>query len=83
LVNLLTEPGSAVEGARQLAERIAANGPLAVQSCLRAVNDYVGDGDVVGWAATNAAMDVALPSDDAEEGVRAFFEKRPPNWQNR
>ena len=52
LVNVLTDPGTAVEGALALAECIAANGPLAVRSCLQAINDYVGEDDVVGWAAT-------------------------------
>jgi enoyl-CoA hydratase/carnithine racemase len=83
LVNRLTEPGEAVTGALALAEQIAANGPLAVQSCLRAINDYVGDDDAVGWAATAAAKAVAMPSEDAAEGVRAFFEKRPPEWRGR
>jgi enoyl-CoA hydratase len=82
LVNLLTEPGGAVEGALGLAERIAANGPLAVRSCLQAINDYVGEDDVVGWAATETAKAV-MESDDAAEGVRAFFEKRPPDWRGR
>jgi enoyl-CoA hydratase/carnithine racemase len=80
-VNVLTEPGGAVEGALALAERIVANGPLAVRECLRAINGYVGADDAVGWAATEAAKAVALPSDDAREGVQAFFEKRPPRWQ--
>jgi enoyl-CoA hydratase len=83
LVNVLTDAGGAVAGALALAERIAANGPLAVQSCLRAINDYVADDDPAGWSATEAAKAVALPSDDAAEGVAAFFEKRPPRWRGR
>jgi enoyl-CoA hydratase len=83
LVNVLTDPGDAVAGALELAGRIAANGPLAVQSCLRAVNDYVADDDPAGWSATEAAKAIALPSDDAAEGDRAFFDKRPPEWRGR
>jgi enoyl-CoA hydratase/carnithine racemase len=83
LVNELTEPGGAVPAALALAARIAANGPLAVQACLRAINEYVGDDDVLGWAKTQAAKDVALDSDDAREGVQAFFDKRPPEWRGR
>ena len=83
LVNVLTEPGGAVDGAVALAERIAANAPLAVQASLRAVNAFVGDDDDAGWATTATAMEAAMHSDDAAEGVAAFLEKRPPVWRGR
>jgi enoyl-CoA hydratase/carnithine racemase len=67
-VNRLTEPGAALDGALQLAERICRNAPLAVQACVRALDDALG-GDTLGWAATEAAKGSILPSADAAEGV--------------
>lgn len=81
-VNLLTEPGAALDGALGLAERICRNAPLAVAACVRAIDDALG-GDDAGWAATEAAKDVVLPSADAAEGVAAFLGKRPPTWTAR
>ncbi|MET8430434.1 crotonase/enoyl-CoA hydratase family protein [Nocardia sp. NPDC004860] len=83
VVNVLTEPGHALEGARRLAERIAANAPLAV----RATKEIVGH--AVGWNAQDSfraqaeAVKQVLTSQDAREGARAFAEKRPPVWQGR
>jgi enoyl-CoA hydratase len=81
-VNRLTEPGGALDGALQLAERICRNAPLAVQACVRALDDALG-GDTLGWAATEAAKGTVLPSADAAEGVAAFLGKRSPNWTGR
>jgi enoyl-CoA hydratase len=80
--NRLTEPGGALDGALQLAERICRNAPLAVQACVRALDDALG-GDTLGWAATEAAKGTVLPSADAAEGVAAFLGKRSPNWTGR
>ena len=81
-VNRLTEPGGALDGARQLAERICRNAPLAVQACVRALDNALG-GDTLGWAATEAAKGTILPSADAAEGVAAFLGKRTPDWTGR
>jgi enoyl-CoA hydratase len=81
-VNRLTEPGGALDGALQLAERICRNAPLAVQACVRALDDALG-GDTLGWAATEAAKGTVLPSADAAEGVAAFLGKRTPSWTDR
>jgi enoyl-CoA hydratase len=78
-VNRLTESGGALDGAVQLAQRICRHAPLAVQACVRALDDALG-GDTLGWAATEAAKGTVLPSDDAAEGVQAFLDKRPPGW---
>lgn len=81
-VNRLTEPGGALDGALQLAERITRNAPLAVQACVRALDDALG-GDTLGWAATEAAKGTVLPSADAVEGVEAFLRRRAPSWTGR
>jgi enoyl-CoA hydratase len=83
VVNVLTDPGGAVDAAIELAEQICRNAPLAVQACLTAVNGLAARSDVDGWAATTEAMDAIAGSHDQQEGVRAFFERRDPEWTGR
>lgn len=82
-VNVLTEPGHALEEAERLAQEICENAPVSVQSCLAAVNTLIGADDELGWQQTDAALAAASSSADAREGVRSFLEKRPPVWTGR
>ena len=82
-VNVLAEPGEALEEARRLAAEICANAPVSVQASLAAVNDIVAAGDALGWEQTQEALRRAAASADAREGVAAFLEKRPPVWTGR
>ncbi len=82
-VNLLTEPGEALEGALSMAERICNNAPLAVREAMGMVNHGVLDNDEDDWARSNAAHARLLPTEDVKEGLTAFFEKRPPRWTGR
>ncbi|WP_295381292.1 enoyl-CoA hydratase-related protein [uncultured Pseudacidovorax sp.] len=83
LVNRLSEPGQAQADARALATQIAANAPLSVQASLEAMNGLLAAADAAGWQATEAALARIRGSEDLAEGLRAFFEKRPPVWQGR
>ena len=83
LVNRVTEPGEAVAGALELAERICANAPVSVRASLRAINEFVAAGDPLGWEKTGEALKLLAGSDDASEGITAFLEKRPPVWKGR
>jgi len=83
LVNRVVAEGTALETAVDLAERIAANGPLAViatkQIAYRAA-DWPADQR---WDQAAALQAPVFTSQDAREGARAFAEKRPPIWQGR
>ena len=79
-VNVLTEPGQALAGARALAERISANAPLAVRESLSVVNHEINGDETATWARSDAAHARLLGTNDVTEGIGAFFERRPPHW---
>jgi enoyl-CoA hydratase len=83
LVNRMTEPGMALAGALDLAERIAENGPLAVaatKEIVVAARDWRAD---EAFARQREILGPVFASADAAEGALAFAEKRPPVWQGR
>ena len=82
-VNVLTEPGGALEGALGLAARICANAPLAVREALAIVNAEVSGDEAPSWERSHAAHARLLASDDVREGISAFFERRQPLWRGR
>lgn len=83
LVNALSAPGDALAHAMTLAQRMTRNSPTAVQACLKAMNDLLGTDDTAGWQATAQALATISGSEDAQEGIRAFFERRAPVWRGR
>lgn len=83
LVNQLVEPGLALQAAQQLAERIAANAPVAVREALSLVNHEVTGDETEAWKRSDAAHERLLKTEDVIEGITAFFEKRPPAWKGR
>jgi enoyl-CoA hydratase/carnithine racemase len=83
LVNEVTDPGNALDGALGLAARICANAPVAVRASLQAINEIVGADDEFGWAQTALALDELSGSEDSIEGIAAFLERRPPVWRGR
>jgi enoyl-CoA hydratase len=83
LVNKLTAPGQALAGALALAERIAANGPLAVAATKQIVGQQFDWQLAEVWEKQEPIMRPAFQSNDAREGALAFAEKRAPVWQGR
>jgi enoyl-CoA hydratase len=80
LVNHLTQPGGARARALELADTIAQGAPVAVRASRRVMLAAVGGDDALGWRLSAEAMDEAMASVDASEGVAAFIEKRAPQW---
>jgi len=83
LVNRLTDPGGALEGALELAETIAANGPLALAATKRVMVESADWPDSEFWSRQGEIVGPVMSSEDAREGATAFAEKRPPVWQGR
>ena len=79
-VNVLTEPGEALAGAVELAERIAANGPLAVATTKEILVKSAGWSEDEMWKRQLELIVPIFSSNDAKEGAIAFAEKRRPSW---
>ncbi|MCP5397499.1 MAG: crotonase/enoyl-CoA hydratase family protein [Sphingomonadaceae bacterium] len=82
LVNRVTE-GSALEGALELARSISANGPLAVRVSKQVIDQSRAWPREERWQRQGALVQQVFTSEDAQEGPRAFAEKRAPNWKGR
>ncbi|WP_413767567.1 crotonase/enoyl-CoA hydratase family protein [Rhodococcus pyridinivorans] len=81
LVNRVTEPGKALTVAKELAARVAANGPLAVKATKQVVAMAANYTDPDAFVAQRKFIDPVFASADAKEGARAFAEKRAPVWK--
>jgi enoyl-CoA hydratase/carnithine racemase len=83
LVNRVVPAADVRAESLALAERIAANGPLAVQTTRQLMHLAAEAGAEREWEAVAAAWAVVTASEDAKEGARAYLEKRSPSWSGR
>lgn len=80
LISRLAEPGEALAGAIELAERIAGNAPLGVAASKKIIGASVGATEPELWEIQRSLQMSVFTSSDAVEGPAAFAEKRKPNW---
>ncbi|UOQ59834.1 crotonase/enoyl-CoA hydratase family protein [Leucobacter rhizosphaerae] len=80
LVGYSVPPGSAVDRARDIAERIARNAPLAVQATKQILVEGRDWSLQESWRMQDQIARPVWSSRDAEEGARAFAERRLPDY---
>ena len=83
LVNEVVEPDALLARTAELAEQIAANAPLSVRAGKAMVHETVGLSREAAYARAEALFEPAYRSADAQEGPRAFRERRLPSWKGR
>ncbi|MCB2088530.1 MAG: crotonase/enoyl-CoA hydratase family protein [Sphingomonadaceae bacterium] len=82
LVNRISD-GPALDGALELARTISANGPLAVRVSKQVMDESRSWPREERWKRQGALVQLVFVSEDAQEGPRAFAEKRAPNWKGK
>lgn len=83
LVNRLAEPENLMDKALELAGEILEGAPLSVKAARETVMVSTEMGRAAALQAARHASEYCYHSEDAQEGPRAFAEKRKPQWQGR
>ena len=78
LINHVVPDGQALTKAREIADRIARNGPLAVKAILATLRETEAMPEAEAFAIEMRHGGAVMASNDAAEGPRAFLEKRDP-----
>ena len=83
LVNRVVPVERVEEEMEKLASEICANSPVAVRQAKRAVDAGMEADLNTALQIEIEAYNVNLATEDRQEGIRAFNEKRAPQWKNR
>jgi enoyl-CoA hydratase len=83
LVQEMAEAGEHMSVAMRLAERLARNPPIAVQSAKNIIKQSQGTSIAQGLAWENDGYTFCMATEDAREGMNAFAEKREPVFSGR
>jgi enoyl-CoA hydratase len=83
LIGHVVPDGQALAKAKEIAATICENGPLAVEAILRTLHETDGMTEAEALAHEFSYGWTVFASEDAQEGPRAFKEKRKPNFKRR
>jgi len=83
LIGHVVDDGLALAKAREIADQICANGPLAVEAILATIRETSGMTEEEGFAHEAERCRAVFQSEDAKEGPKAFAEKRTPEFRRR
>src|SRR6201996_5653462 len=82
LIGHVVPDGQALAKALEIADVIAANGPVAVRAMLATMRETEGMAENDAFAIEAKLGMTVFASDDAKEGPRAFTEKRKPSFRD-
>ena len=83
LVNEVLAPEQLIPRAEDIAQKIIANAPLAVQYCMEAVHQGLNMTLQEGLFLEATLFSICSATEDKKEGTTAFLEKRTPNFQGK
>ncbi|MFQ5898899.1 MAG: enoyl-CoA hydratase/isomerase family protein [Candidatus Methylomirabilia bacterium] len=83
LVNRLSREGETLDDAKAMARLIAKRAPLATRLIIQAVDDGLNAAIDQGLEAETRAFLATLRTEDAAEGIQAFFQKREATFKGR
>ena len=83
LVNDVAKPADLMARAEAMAQKIAANAPLAIKYCMDAVNKGTQMTLAEGLFLEATLFAVSCATEDKKEGTSAFLEKRAANFQGK
>ena len=86
LVSRVVDEEELMPAARKLAAGIVKSAPLAVEYSKAAMKEAAAENDLCpgkGWAIMDRYQELVNATEDAQEGPRAFAEKREPSWSGR
>ena len=83
LVNNVVPQDQVLKAAKDLARKLASKGVVALTQSLRAIEEGLTGSLEAGLAKEANAFGMVAESEDGKEGIRAFFEKRQPQFKDR
>ena len=82
-LNYVVEPSKLMSKVMEIADKLAANGPIAVQAIRKSVREVWGYPEAEALRMEGTFSRPVFKTEDAKEGPRAFMEKREPVYQGR